>query len=529
MTIQPVLIDGEWREALSPGGEFRAVAPRTDAPMDELYPISSFSELESALYAARQTVSELFSFSPDKIAEFLEIFADNIESRADSLVKMAAEETGLPEDPRLKSIELPRTTNQLRQAAAAARDRSWCAATIDTKANIRTKYSPLGGPVVIFSPNNFPLAFNAVSGGDFAAAVAAGNPVIAKANPGHPGTTKMLAEAAMEAVQESGLPRAMVQLVYHMRPEDGLKLVAHPLIGAAAFTGSRGAGLALKKAADSAGKFIYLEMSGVNPVVILPGALQERGEEIAVELSQSCTQGAGQFCTNPGLVILQQGNTSQIFIDLLTQNIQSIPAAPLLSRQVQHNLLTAVETLKKYGAEVITGGEVIHETGYYFSNTLLSIRGDIFMEHPRELQTEAFGPSTLLVLAKDSNQMKTIISHLEGNLTGSLYSHSGDKDEFLYSHIEPILRHKVGRLLNDKMPTGVTVSPAMHHGGPYPATGHPGFTSVGIPHAMLRFAALHCYDNVRHHRLPPELQDKNPTGRMWRNIDGTWTQADIPE
>ena len=287
MAIQPVLIDGEWREAQSPVGEFRAVAPRTDTPMEELYPISSFSELESALFAARQMVSDLSFFSPDKIAEFLEIFADNIQDRTESLIKMAAEETGLPEDPRLKNIELPRTTNQLRQAAAAARDRSWCAATIDTKANLRTKYGPLGGPVVIFSPNNFPLAFNAVSGGDFAAAVAAGNPVIAKANPGHPGTTKMLAEAAVEAVRTCGLPQALVQLIYHMRPEDGLKLVAHPATGATAFTGSRSAGLTLKKAADSAGKLIYLEMSGVNPVVILPGALPEKGEEIAAEVDRN--------------------------------------------------------------------------------------------------------------------------------------------------------------------------------------------------------------------------------------------------
>lgn len=527
MAVQPVLINGEWRAAQSPSGEFRAIAPNSESPMQELYPISSFLEIETAINAARETITELLSLSPDKIAEFLEIFADNIEGRSEALVKMAAEETGLPADPRLKSVELPRTTNQLRQAAAAARDRSWCTAVIDTKVNLRTKYGPLAGPVVVFSPNNFPLAFNAVSGGDFAAAVAAGNPVIAKANPGHPGTTKIMAEAALEAVHASGLPLAMVQLIYHMRLEDGFKLVAHPLIGATAFTGSRSAGLALKKAAESAGKLIYLEMSGVNPVIILPEALQERSEEIAAELSQSCTLGAGQFCTNPGLVILQQGKAAQNFMEKLTQNLQSIPAAPLLSQQVQHNLLTAVETLKKFGAEVLTGGKVIHETGYYFQNTLLAISGDKFLEHPRELQTEAFGPSTLLVLAQNVVQMKNIVESLEGNLTGSLYSHSRTEDEPLYSQIEPILRPRVGRLLNDKMPTGVAVSPAMAHGGPYPATGHPGFTSVGIPRALLRFAALQCYDNVRVHRLPPELQNRNPTGKMWRCIDGTWTQADI--
>jgi NADP-dependent aldehyde dehydrogenase len=199
-----------------------------------------------------------------------------------------------------------------------------------------------------------------------------------------------------------------------------------------------------------------------------------------------------------------------------------------LSQQVQHNLLTAVEILKKYGAEVKTGGKVIHETGFYFQNTLLAIPGDKFLDYPRELQTEAFGPATLLVLAQDAAQMKNIVGSLEGNLTGSLYSHSGDEDDPLYSQIEPILRPRVGRLLNDKMPTGVAVSPAMAHGGPYPATGHPGFTSVGIPRALLRFTAMQCYDNVRPHRLPSELQNQNPTRKMWRYIDGTWTQADIP-
>jgi NADP-dependent aldehyde dehydrogenase len=143
------------------------------------------------------------------------------------------------------------------------------------------------------------------------------------------------------------------------------------------------------------------------------------------------------------------------------------------------------------------------------------------------LQREAFGPVSLFVFARDADQFAEIAAHLEGNLTGSIYSHTDGRDDVLYEKVEPILRTKVGRLLNDKMPTGVAVSPAMVHGGPYPATGHPGFTAVGIPAAMLRFAALHCYDNVRAHRLPPELQDKNPTGRTWRFIDGEWTQRDL--
>jgi len=147
--------------------------------------------------------------------------------------------------------------------------------------------------------------------------------------------------------------------------------------------------------------------------------------------------------------------------------------------------------------------------------------------HPEALQTEAFGVVSLLVFAKDIAQMQEIARNLEGNLTGTFYTHSGGQDDAVYDQVAPILRTKVGRLLNDKMPTGVAVSPAMNHGGPYPATGHPGFTAVGIPASMLRFVALHCYDNVRDHRLPEELQDRNPTGRMWRLIDGNWTHKDV--
>jgi NADP-dependent aldehyde dehydrogenase len=440
---------------------------------------------------------------------------------------MANLETALPVEPRLRSGELPRTTNQLRQAAAAARDRSWCHATIDTQTNIRSKYGPLGGPVVVFGPNNFPFAFNSIAGGDFAAAIAAGNPVIGKANTGHPGTTKLFAEAAQEAVEASGLPPAMVQILYRLQPEEGLKLVSHPLVGATGFTGSKSAGLRLKEAADRAGKPIYLEMSSINPIFILPGVLQERLIDVAAELFNSCSLGAGQFCTNPGLVILLQNDHGEKFLDAVCNHFQQATPGILLGEGGPKGIATAIELLQQNGAEIITGGQEVDGAGYRFANTLLRVSGDKFLENPDALQTEAFGTVSLLVFAKDVAQMGKIAASLEGNLTGSLYSHSQGDDDSLYAQIEPVLRQKVGRLLNDKMPTGVAVTPAMNHGGPYPATGHPGFTAVGIPASLLRFAALHCYDNVRPHRLPSELQDQNPTGTMWRFVDGQWTQQDI--
>ncbi|MCB0088849.1 MAG: aldehyde dehydrogenase family protein, partial [Caldilineaceae bacterium] len=225
MTLQPILIDGAWEQARAVDGSFYAMNPATKAAMPFEYPVLGLADVERMIGAAQQAVTELRAISPEQIAQFLETFADNIEARKDALVEMAQQETALGKEPRLGSVELPRTSNQLRQAAKAARDRSWCMATIDTASNIRAKFGPLGGPVVVFGPNNFPYAFNSAAGGDFAAAIAAGNPVIAKANTSHPQTTKLLAEAAFDAVQATGLPKAMVQLLYRTKPDVGLKLV----------------------------------------------------------------------------------------------------------------------------------------------------------------------------------------------------------------------------------------------------------------------------------------------------------------
>jgi len=507
-------------------GTLTAVNPATKTALPDAYPVSGWPEVEEALCAAQDAVSVLRTLPGERIADFLDQYAANIEGRTDALVEMAHLETGLPEEPRLRSVELPRTTDQLRQAASAVRDRSWRRAILDVARNIRSIHAPLGGPIAVFGPNNFPFAFNSAAGGDFAAAIAAGNPVIAKGNTGHPGTTRLFAEAAFEAVQHVGLPPAMVQLLYRIPPDVGFKLVSHPLIGATGFTGSRSAGLKLKEAADRAGKLIYLEMSSINPIFVLPGALQERLDAIAAELFASCSLGVGQFCTKPGFVVLMENAASETFLETVREHFAA-PSGILLGEGGVRTIAQAVEKMQHYGAEVLTGGEEVEGEGYRYANTLLRVSGDTYLENPYALQIEAFGVVSLVVLARDVAQMRTIAQSLEGNLTGSFYTHTQGADDELYDQIAPIVRDRVGRLLNDKMPTGVAVSPAMNHGGPYPATGHPGFTAVGIPAAMLRFTALHCYDNVRSHRLPPELQDQNPTGDMWRRIDGTWTQSDV--
>ena len=309
--------------------------------------------------------------------------------------------------------------------------------------------------------------------------------------------------------------------------EDGLKFVSDARLGATGFTGSRKGGLALKAAADAAGKPIYLELSSVNPVVILPGALAERGDAIADDFSTSCLMAAGQFCTNPGLVFLLAGDATDAFVSGVATRFGDAPIGTLLSGAVEKGLGEGVKALQAAGAELVTGGTTGGGTGRSHSNTLLKATGKDFLANPAGLQEEAFGNESLFVICDDIAQVQECLRQLEGNLTGCVYSDTNGADDDAYNRVAPLLAPRVGRLLNDKMPTGVAVTPAMNHGGPFPATGHPGFTAVGIPGALRRFSQLLCYDNVRAGRLPAALADKNPSGSLWRVVDGQWSQADV--
>jgi NADP-dependent aldehyde dehydrogenase len=521
----PVLIGGKWRAAAA-SGCFRAENPAAAEPLPDEYPISTWEDCEAALNAANAAFQAMRTDPLDRVVQFLETYADAIEARTDALAAIAHAETALPISPRLKDSELPRTIDQLRQAAAAAGEGSWAMPTIDTKYDLRSCYAAMG-PVCVFGPNNFPFAYEGIAGGDFAAAIAVGNPVIAKAHPSHPGTSRMLAELAQQSAAQSGLPAGSVQLIYRTSHDDGLRLVADRRTAATGYTGSRKTGLALKAAADEAGKPIYLELSSINPVVILPGALRERGSEIVEQFTKSCLSAVGQFCTNPGLVLLLAGPETEKFISNVAARFKSEPVGTLLSGRVAKSLGESVAALRKAGAEVVAGATAGGGRGHSYANTLLRASAAQFIKNAQALQTEAFGNESLHVVAEDAEQLTAVLKLLEGNLTGSIYSSSGDEDDFVYQQVAPLVRQRAGRFLNDKMPTGVLVSPAMNHGGPYPATGHPGFTAVGFPAAMRRFAMLECYDHVRPHRLPPLLQNKNPTGRTWRLIDGLWTTADI--
>jgi NADP-dependent aldehyde dehydrogenase len=523
MSAQPVLIAGTWRDAKA-SGTFQAENPKTKQKLTDEFPVSTWEDLNAALAAASEAYESMRSLPAEVFAGFLDGYAAKIEANAQRLAEVASEETALPVPTRFVGGEIPRTVNQLQQAASAARDRDWAMPTIDTGSGLRSVLGALG-VVCVFGPNNFPFAYNGIAGGDFASAIAAGNPVIAKAHPSHPKTTQLLAELCLQAVQESELPDAAVQLVYHMSNEDGLRLVSDPRNAALGYTGSRHAGLVLKKACDDSGKLAYLEMSSINPVVMLPGALDEKMDDLVGQFVGSCLLGVGQFCTNPGLVLALKGSSTDSFVAAVGEKFESAAVGTMLNEGTQTNMAKAVEGLQAAGAALITGGQAGAGEGYSYANTLLQVDGGTYLKNVQELQVEAFGNSSLVVVADDVAQLLAVVKTLEGNLTGCVYSATDGSDDDAYNAIEPDLCQRVGRLLNDKMPTGVAVVSAQNHGGPYPATGHPGFTAVGFPGAVRRFGKLTCYDNVRQERLPEVLRDANPNA-VWRWVDGVFSQAD---
>ena len=320
----------------------------------------------------------------------------------------------------------------------------------------------------------------------------------------------MLAEEAFAAAETTaGLPPATVQLIYRIEPR-GRRAAGgrSPHRRDARSRAAASGGLALKAAADKAGKPIYLEMSSVNPVVILPGALAERGAKVAEEFAGSCLMGGGQFCTNPGLVILLAGDATEQIHRSPWQNVRQrrASAAALRRRRAVARRQRADASSGRAPSSSLPGAR--RRSAARHPNTLLRVSGEQFLAEPEKLQTEAFGSAALLVVARDVGEAaaRDRSSRRQSHRHASIRTRRRSRRRAVCRAGAAVLRERVGRLLNDKMPTGVAVSPAMNHGGPFPATGHPGFTAVGIPASLRRFAALHCYDNVRANRLPPALQ-----------------------
>ena len=524
--VQPVLLAGTWQPSLEAVGTFRACDPALGEAIGPAFPVSGAADVEAAVAAASAVAGDLAAAPVERIAAFLDRYADAIDADADTLVTLAHAETGLPAPTRLRGGELPRTSNQLRQAAQAVRGYTWTNPVIDNALGLRSHLAPLSKPVVVFGPNNFPFAFNAIAGSDFASAIAARNPVIAKAHPLHPATSQRLAQLAHQAALDSGLPAATVQLLYHFDNATGFKLAGDARIGAIGFTGSRAGGLALKRAADQAGIPFYAELSSINPVFMLPGALAAGAPALAEEFFASSTLGSGQFCTNPGVVIVPHGTSGDSFVAEVAARFASATPMVLFSQSGLDHAAQGVAGLRAAGASILSVAPADDQRGFRFAPTLLSVEAIDFLARPHEMQVEAFGPVGLLVRVEDVEQMVAVARTLEGNLTGTLYRAKDGSDDTAWQILAPVVRSRVGRLINSKMPTGVAVSAAQNHGGPFPSTGHPGFTAVGMPAAIRRFAALHSYDGVPDAMLPPELRDANP-GSLQRLIDGKWTTESV--
>jgi len=521
-TPEPVLVAGRWRPATA-AATFAAFDPAAAEPREALWPVSTWADCEEALDAAVAAAAELAALPAERIAAFLERFAARLEARAAELVAAAHAETGLAVKPRLADVELPRTLDQLRQAAASAREQSWRMAMLDTEKNIRAACFGLG-PVVVFPPANFPLAYGCVTGGDFAAAIAAGNPVVAKAHPGHPTVSKLAAEEALEALRETGLPPATVQLLHGLDNAAGERLVADPRVGATGFTGSEAAGKKLFAAASAAGKVIWVEMGSINPVVLLPGALAERGGEIAGELATSVTASAGQFCTKPGLVFFLGDAAGNEFAAAVTEKFTAIGPQVLLSEAGCRRLCAGIEGLVQAGARLLAGqaaaaGPMSHVPA------LLEVSGSDLVARPDSFVVEAFGNATLLVRCASLGELAGAVACAHGSLGASLYCAQDGSDDAAFGEFAPLLVARAGRVIENRMPTGLAVTPPMQHGGPWPSAGPPFFSAVGLPWSILRFARRICFDGWTESRLPEIVRDGPPPGRPWRYIDRAWTRG----
>jgi len=494
---------------------FTAVNPTTGAAGDVAFSNAGPAEVVKATALAAAAFEVFSTTSLDARATFIETVADNILALKDDLVATANAETALPLA-RLQG-ETGRTVGQLKMFAAEVRAGLWLDATIDPampdraplpRADLRRVNVALG-PVAVFGASNFPLAFS-VAGGDTAAAFAAGCPVVVKGHAAHPGTGELVARAIQQAVASCGLPEGVFSYLPGTSNELGGALVSDPVIKAVGFTGSRGGGLALMKIAAQRAEPIpvYAEMSSINPVVLLPGALAARADAMGPAFVGSLTMGAGQFCTNPGLVIAIDGPDLDTFVASAAKALTAAQPAVMLTPGIHASFERGVEELASHAAVTTVargcvGDGVNQAVGALFTTDATKFTADEALSH------EVFGSSSILVRCKDIAEIKTVIAKLEGQLTATIQS--GDGDEAAAGELLPVLQSKVGRILFNGWPTGVEVSHAMVHGGPFPATSDGRSTSVGTL-AMARFLRPVCYQDTPDTLLPPALQAANPWG-----------------
>ncbi|MGV0744231.1 aldehyde dehydrogenase (NADP(+)) [Mycolicibacterium sp. XJ870] len=507
------------------GIEIRGIDPQTGTTLEPAYAYGDGSHVEAACAAAAEAFGAYRAAPIETRARFLETIAANLESISDALVDRAHAESGLPR-PRLTG-EVGRTAGQLRLFAGVLREGSWNEARIDPalpdrtplpRPDIRQRSVPLG-PVVVFGASNFPLAFS-VAGGDTASALAAGCPVVVKAHDAHPGTSELVGRAITEAVAATGLPAGTFSLLYGSGPELGIALVTDPRIKAVGFTGSRTGGMALVSAAAARPEPIpvYAEMSAINPVFLLGGALASHGADLGRAFVGSLTMGSGQFCTNPGLVVAIDGPDLDTFVAAAAEAVTAAAPTPMLTPGIADNFRTGVEALQNE-AELIARGSDADAPAVSCRAALFRTEAGTFLGS-KALQEEVFGASGVVIRCADVAEMRRVAASLEGQLTATI--HADETDNGQAAELLDVLELKVGRILFNGWPTGVEVGHAMVHGGPFPSTSDSRTTSVGA-RAIERFLRPVCYQDAPKSLLPSAIADGNPDG-LWRRIDGQLTK-----
>jgi 2,5-dioxopentanoate dehydrogenase len=506
---------------------FRAAAPASGAQAEPRYYSASREEVERAATLAAEAFEVYRRVPPATRADFLKLIARKLEAAQEQLMERAHLESALPL-PRLKG-EIARTSGQLRLFAQVAEECSWTSPRIDhadparkpqPKPDVRSMLRPLG-PVVVFGASNFPFAFS-VAGGDTASALAAGNPVIVKAHSAHPGTSELVALTIQQSAAECGLPGGVFSMLFDSGVSVGAELVKHPLVKAAAFTGSLPAARALFDLAMKRPEPIpfYGEMGSTNPLFVLPGALEAFTDKIAGDLFNSFTLGAGQYCTKPGLVFLNEGKAAEQFTSTFQSKVEASLPFTLLTSGIGASFgreLTARES--KTGLQTLAKG-TSPVASLETSATATVFQTDVpsFLKDAH-LAEEHFGPSTILIAYKQKQEILECARNLAGQLTATIHATQADLEA--YAELVPILETKVGRIIFNSYPTGLEVCHAIIHGGPYPATTDPRTTSVGSL-AITRFARPVCYQDCPAPALPPELHEENPLG-IWRLVDGEFT------
>ena len=521
MTIQGEMILGR-RIVRGGAGTVRAFNPATREQMEPTFGLATADDVAAACALAEDAFDAYRSLPLEQRARFLETIADRIMDIGPALIERASAESGLP-TARLEG-ERGRTCNQLRLFAKVVRDGHFLDATLDTALPQRTPPRPdlrlrkIGlGPVAVFGASNFPLAFS-VAGGDTASALAAGCPVVVKAHSAHLGTSELVGKAVRQAAEDCGMPDGVFSLLIGEGRVAGQALAAHPAIKAVGFTGSRQGGLALVRTANARPEPIpvYAEMSSINPVFLLPDALAAGGAKLAGAFVDSLTLGVGQFCTNPGLVIGLAGKDLDAFRASAAEALGAKGAGTMLTAGIHQAYVDAVG--RRHGiadVELVAQGRS-EGAGCAAQAALYATDAATYLASPA-LDEEIFGPASLVVACRDEAELLAVARHLEGQLTATVHATGADRE--LAAQLLPVLERKAGRVLFNGWPTGVEVSHAMVHGGPFPATSDSRTTSVGAT-AIDRFLRPVCYQDVPADLLPDALRDDNPLG-LARTVDGT--------